>query len=126
MSRGIAPTVIGIAAAILILVLLTVRARRLRVEYSILWIVAAAAALLATLFYPAIEFVAPFLGVIYTPSAVFFVGILFLLLVAFHLSTKVSRLEDDRTRMVQTVALLEEKLARIESALNARPKEGPR
>ena len=115
MTRGIAPTVIAIAAAIVFVVLLTVRARKLKVEYSVLWIAAALIALLATLFYPAVEFIAPFLGVIYTPSAVFFLGILFLLLVTFHLSVKVSRLENDRLRMAQDLALMEERLARLEN-----------
>lgn len=119
MTRGIAPTVIAIAAAILVVVILTVRARKLKIEYSILWIIAALIALLATLFYPAVEFIAPFLGVIYTPSAVFFLAILFLLLVTFHLSIKVSRLENDRLRMAQALALLEERLARLEAGVPA-------
>jgi hypothetical protein len=111
-SKGIAPSVIAIAAGILVLVILVVRARRLRVEYSVLWIAAALLVLVATVFYSSVEFIAPYLGVVYTPSAVFFLGILFLLLVTFHLSVKVSRLEEDRTRMAQTVALLEERLRR--------------
>jgi len=111
-SKGIAPSVIAIAAGILVLVILVVRARRLRVEYSVLWIGAALLVLVAAVFYSSVEFIAPYLGVVYTPSAVFFLGILFLLLVTFHLSIKVSRLEEDRTRMAQTIALLEERLRR--------------
>jgi len=120
-SKGIAPSVIAIAVAVLVLVILTVRARRLRVEYSVLWIVAALVAVVATLFYPAVEFVAPFLGVIYTPSAIFFLGILFLLLVTFHLSVKVSELEADRTRLAQRLALINEELGRLKTERGDEP-----
>ncbi len=110
MGQGISPVVIAIAAGILVMVVLVVRARWLSVTQSVLWILAAAIAVIATLFYPLVEVVAPFLGVVYTPSAVFFLGILFLLLVTFHLSIRISRLEDERVRMAQTVALLEAEL----------------
>ena len=118
MGQGISPVVIGIAAGILFMVILVVRARWLSVSHSVLWISAAALALVSTLFYPLVEAVAPFLGVVYTPSAVFFLGILFLLLVTFHFSIRVSRLEDERVRMAQTVALLE---AELRAAATRRP-----
>lgn len=113
MFKGISPTVISLAVAILVLVILVVRARRLRVEYSLLWIFAAIGVLVSTIFYPAVEFVAPFLGIIYTPSAVFFLGILFLVLVTFHLSVKLSKLENDRVRMAQTIALMADEISAL-------------
>ncbi len=116
MSNRISPVVIALAVAILVWVVVVVRARRLKVEYSVLWIVGALAALGAAIFYPAVEALAPFLGVIYTPSAVFFFGILFLMVVSLHLSIKVSRLENERVQLAQRVALLEEKLSRAAGA----------
>ena len=110
MGKGISPVVIVLAAAVLVSVVLVVRARRLRVEYSVLWILGALAALAAALFYPLVKAVAPVLGVIYTPSAIFFLAIFFLVLVTLHLSVKVSRLENDRVRLTQKVALLEARL----------------
>lgn len=103
--------VIALAAGVLVWVILVVRARRLRVEYSVLWVIGALAALAAGLFYPAVEAIAPFLGVIYTPSAIFFAATLFLTVVSLHLSIKVSRLENDRLRLTQRLALLEGRLA---------------
>jgi len=110
MAKGISPVVIALAAAILIWVVFVVRARRLRVEYSVLWICGALAALGGALFYPAVKAVAPFLGVVYTPSAVFLGEIVFLAVVALHLSIKVSRLENDRVNLTQRLALLEARL----------------
>ena len=121
MFKGISPTVISLAVAILVLVILVVRARRLRVEYSLLWIFAAIGLLVSTVFYPAVEFVAPFLGVIYTPSAVFFLGIVFLLLVTFHLSVKLSKLENDRVRMAQKMALMAAEISALRGDDESRP-----
>jgi hypothetical protein len=101
------PLVVVLAAAFLVLVIALVRARKLKEEYSVIWVVAAILVLAVALSWRLVELVAPYLGVVYTPSAVFYLAIIFLLGVNLALSVQVSRLERDRIRTAQAVALLE-------------------
>jgi hypothetical protein len=106
------PLVIAIGVAFLVVVFWLVRGRRLKEELSVAWVVAAVVIVLATLSFRLVEVVAPVVGAVYTPSAVFFLAIVFLLVLNLHLSVKLTRLEDDRTKMAQTIALLEERTRR--------------
>jgi len=101
------PLVLILAAAFLVLVIALVRARKLKEEYSVIWVVAAILVLAVTFSWRLVEIVAPFLGVVYTPSAVFYLAIVFLMAVNLALSVQVSRLERDRIKTAQAVALLE-------------------
>lgn len=107
MGKIASPLVVVLAAAFLVLVIALVRARKLKEEYSVIWVVAAILVLAVALSWRLVEFVAPYLGVVYTPSAVFYLAIVFLLGVNLALSVQISRLERDRIRTAQAVALLE-------------------
>jgi len=111
------PFVLGLAAAFLIAVLALVRARKLKEEYSVLWVLAAIFVLAVTLSWRVVEVVAPLLGVVYTPSAVFYLAIVFLLTLNLALSVQISRLERDRIRTAQTVALLEAEVRALRDRL---------
>ncbi len=106
------PLVIALGVGFLVVVFWLVRGRRLKDELSVAWVVAAVAIVLATLSFRLVEVVAPVVGAVYTPSAVFFLAIVFLLVLNLHLSVKLTRLEEDRTKIAQTVALLEERTRR--------------
>ena len=107
MEKIASPLVLILAAAFLVLVIALVRARKLKEEYSVIWVVAAILVLAVTFSWRLVEIVAPFLGVVYTPSAVFYLAIVFLMAVNLALSVQVSRLERDRIKTAQAVALLE-------------------
>ncbi|NIT35615.1 MAG: DUF2304 family protein [candidate division Zixibacteria bacterium] len=107
MGKIASPFVLVLAAAFLVLVIALVRARKLKEEYSVIWVVAAILVLAVTLSWRLVEIVAPYLGVVYTPSAVFYLAIVFLMGVNLALSVQISRLERDRIRTAQAVALLE-------------------
>jgi hypothetical protein len=113
------PLVVALAAAFLVLVIALVRARKLKEEYSVIWVVAAILVLAVALSWRLVEFVAPYLGVVYTPSAVFYLAIIFLLGVNLALSVQISRLERDRIRTAQAVALLEAEVRELRGRLPA-------
>jgi hypothetical protein len=113
------PLVLALAAGFLIFVIALVRARKLKEEYSVVWVIAALFVLAVALSWRLVEFVAPYLGVVYTPSAVFYLAIVFLLAVNLALSVHISRLERDRIKTAQTLGLLEAEVRALHERVSA-------
>ena len=121
-----APTPLGvsIAAAIASLVLLIavlelVRRRRLREKYALLWILTAIVLLVLSVWRGAVTSIATALGVSYGPTVLFAVGALFVLVVLLHYSTVISALTDRTVVLSQQLALLEERLRKLEAKNSA-------
>jgi hypothetical protein len=97
----------GLSVLLLIVVLASVRRAHIRVEYSVSWLLAAAAMLVLSRNYPALEAVRRWSGLPDTPLTLFlFIGGVFLLMF-FRFSIIISHLRDDNIAMAQRVAILE-------------------
>ena len=108
---------IGVVAVICSAVLLgyiieAVRRRKLREEYSILWIVTASVILLLALIQPALNLLARTLGIATPVNALFLVGFVFTTLILLHFSTVISRLARENRDLAQRYALLVHRLER--------------
>jgi hypothetical protein len=106
---------IGVVAIICSAVLLgyiieAVRRRKLREEYSILWIVTASVILLLALIQPALNLLARTLGIATPVNALFLVGFVFTTLILLHFSTVISRLARENRDLAQRYALLVHRL----------------
>src|ERR1041385_1035024 len=96
-----------LSIVLLIIVLTSVRRAHIRVEYSVSWLLAAAAMLLLSRSYGALEIVRRWAGLPDTPLTLFlFIGGVFLLMF-FRFSVIISHLRDDNIAMAQRVAVLE-------------------
>ena len=97
----------GMSIILLILVLISVRRAHIRVEYSITWLVAAAAMLVLSRARPLLEAVRKWSGLPDTPLSLFlFAGGVFILMF-FRFSVIISHLRDDNIALAQRVAILE-------------------
>lgn len=97
----------GLSLLLIILVLVSVRRARIRVEYSVAWLVGAAALLFFSRARGLLRTVADLLGVTYPPLAlVLMVGCVFLL-IFYRFSLIISQLKDDNIALAQRVAILE-------------------
>jgi hypothetical protein len=96
------------------------RRRQLREKYALLWLGVAIVVLPLAAFPRLLDRVAGLLGVASGVSLVLFLGVVFLLLVAVHLSWEVSRLEEETRILAEEIALLRtepvEPLRRMEPA----------
>ena len=113
------PLSVSIAATVASLVLLfgvleLVRRRRLREKYALLWIWTAIVLLILSLWRGLVDSVAIALGISYGPLITIAVGALFVLVVLLHYSTVISALTDRSAVLAQQVAMLEERLRRLE------------
>ncbi|MGO9228164.1 MAG: DUF2304 domain-containing protein [Bryobacteraceae bacterium] len=100
----------GVSLLLLVMVLISVRRSHIRVEYSVTWLLAAAAMLALSLARPVVEYIRSLLGLPDTPLAVFLLGSAMFLIVFFRFTLIVSRLRDDNIALAQRMAILEYRL----------------
>ncbi len=107
-------TAVGLIITLVILlgVLELVRRRRLREEYSLLWIITAAALTVLNLWDAPLDWLARLTG-IYRPTVLLVVAVGFFLLIMLYYSTVLTRLADQNKALAQEVALLRERLERL-------------
>ena len=97
------------SAGFLLYILEMVRRRKLREEYSILWLFGSAMILVLSLKQDWLVGIAHAVGIVYPPSFLFLVGILFILLILIHFSIAISKLHHMNKKMAQEIALMKEK-----------------
>ena len=113
-------TLFGLAASVagLLFVLELVRQRKLREDYSLLWLATAVVLILLSLSRPLLDSFAVLLGVVtYPPAALFVVAIVFMLLILLHFSTALTRLARENKETAQQMALLRWQLAETQQKL---------
>jgi len=101
---------IALALIISLLIFELVRRRHLMERYAILWLVAGLTVLVLALWKGLLTTLAHAVGIYYTPSALFAVTFLFVIVMLVHFSMTISRLSDQNTILAQRVALLQQRL----------------
>jgi hypothetical protein len=99
--------VIACGVALAAFVLEMVRRRRLREEYSWLWILAAIGYLLVALFPNLAIWVSQLMGSGNPVSAFTFIGLFFLFLICVQFSVQISRLAEQNKDLTQQIAILD-------------------
>lgn len=101
---------IVIAIALLVVVVELVRKRKLREEYSVLWILTAVALMALAWEYRLLDVFQQAVGIVEPQFALFFGGLLFLMAIALQFSVRLSKLTYRNKSLTQRVALLEREL----------------
>ena len=99
--------------AILLFVLNLVRKKKIREQYSLLWIIAAVVLVLLALFSPTVDRLAHMVGIYYPPAFLFLVAILMILVLQFHFSTVISNLREQNKALIQDVGILEAEVRKL-------------
>ncbi len=111
---------LGASVAALVFVLELVRRRKLREEYSLLWLATAVVLIVLSLSRPLLDVLAGLVGIFYPPSALFLVAVVFILFILLHFSTVLTRLAQENKETAQQIALLRWQLEQAQQALAAR------
>ena len=100
--------IVAIAGALLLLFMIVdlVRRRRLKEEYSVLWVITALALLVLASWYELLEKITNAIGGVAASSTLFFFGLIFAFFMLLHFSVRVSALERRLTALVQEIGLL--------------------
>jgi hypothetical protein len=112
MERSIIVT-IAISIAALLFVLELVRRRRLREEYSLLWLAIAFVMLVISFWRDLLHGLADAVGIAYPPSLLFMLAILFAFFLMLYFSTVITRLTQENKEIAQEVALLRNEIERL-------------
>ena len=114
--------IFGLVASVgaLIFIVELVRQRKLREDYSLLWLATAIVLIILSLSRPLLDQIAALLGVTtYPPAALFLVAIVFLLFILLHFSTVLTRLSRENKEIAQEMALLRWELMQTKKALGS-------
>lgn len=90
----------------IILVIELVRRRKIREEYSVLWILTAVTIFALTWWDGLLKFFTKIIGAVMNSSTIFFFGITFLGAMCLHFSIKISLLTNQVKELTQEVAIL--------------------
>lgn len=106
---------IAISIVVILLVVHLIRERKLREDYSLLWLMAGATLLLFSVDRHFIDRAAAFFGIAYPPSLLLLGTIFVGFVLTMHFSIALSRLSEESKRLAQEVALLKLDLERAHS-----------
>jgi hypothetical protein len=113
---------LSIAVVLLLLILELVRRRKLRVEYSWLWIASGLTIILLILRYDLLVWLTGITGAVVTTSTLFFFCILYLALLSLNYSVRLTVLTRQVKELAQELALLR---AEREEPRHDEPQEPP-
>ena len=112
---------IVLAVAMLVVVVELVRKRKLREEYSLVWVGTAAVLILLALKQDLIIELSKLFGAADSSSTLFFLALVFLMLLSLQFSVRMSKLTFRNKVLTQRIALLERELDELR-----RPSREPR
>lgn len=104
---------LAVSAAIFLFTVEMVRKRRLREEYSVLWLATSLIMFVLVLKYKWLVTLTHFIGAALPTTTLFIGSIVFLVLLAVQFSIKLSRLSDQMKNLAQENALLRVDLERL-------------
>ena len=101
----------ALAAGLLLLVFILdlIRRRKLKEEYSWIWLLTGFLIFVLVIYYPLLLFVASLIGAKIPVTALFLFGFLFLILITLFFSVKLSQLSDKVRKLSQKIALMDTK-----------------
>lgn len=114
------------SVTLLIVVVELVRRRKLREEYSVLWIVTAVGLLLLAWQYRLLTVFQQLFGIVEPQFALFFGALLFLVLIALQFSVRLSKLTYRNKFLTQRVALLHQEIEELRSRIDPDSASDPR
>jgi len=101
------------------LIIELVRRRKLREEYSWLWLMTVAVILVFALWFDFLKWVTYLIGAVAPSSTIFMFAFLFLIFISLHFSVVISRLTDRNRELAQQFALLELEYREIRKKVDA-------
>ena len=101
--------IFAIIASLLLMALVVelVRRRKLREEYSWLWLLTGGIIILLVVWYDLLLFITHLIGAVAPTTTLFIFGLLFLMIISLHYSIQISKLSHQVKETAQQLALLQ-------------------
>lgn len=114
---------ITVSVVIIILIIGLIRQRRLREEYSIIWLAAGLSLIVFSVWRGLLDRIAAFIGVYYAPAVLLLVGLLFGMLAFLHLTIVISKHANQNRTLAQEIALLKAEIERLSQRVSVAPND---
>jgi len=114
MSLGLNLLAIIGSIALLLIILELIRRKYLRERYALTWLIAGSLFLVLSIRVDILYHISNFIGFSVPVNALFFFGILFLILIVLGLSVITSRLSEKNKILTQELALLKKRVSDLE------------
>ena len=111
--------VVVLGLLVLLFVLNQVRRKKIREEYSLLWILSIAVLVLSATFIKSVEKLSHLVGIYYPPAFLFLVAILMVMVLQFHFSTVISTLREQNKNLTQDLGILEAEVKALRRTLDS-------
>jgi hypothetical protein len=100
--------ILAIVGSVLLIgfILELIRRKRLREEFSIIWLATGVVFLLLSIFRGLLDKLSYAIGISYPPAALFLIMIIGLTLILMHFSVVISELKETQKKLVQEIGLL--------------------
>jgi hypothetical protein len=99
-----------VSLAIFVVIITLVRNRKLKAEYSWLWLLAGLTIFVLVVWYDLLVKLTALIGAVEPTTTLFIFGIIFLIFVSLHFAIKLSQLSDQLKNLAQKISLLEAKI----------------
>lgn len=99
---------------LLVVILLLTRQRRIREQYSLIWLAVGFLMLVFSVFKGLLDFIARLVGIYYAPSLLIVLAIFSGVVLGIHFTMVLSKLTDNNKRLIQEVGLLKNRVERLE------------
>ena len=90
----------------IILMIILIRNKKIKEEFSILWLFFGIVFFLLSVWRGSLELIAGILGIAYAPAAIFLILIIAIISILIHLSVIISKITDQNKVLVQELGLL--------------------
>jgi len=109
-----------ITIPLLLLIIELVRRRKLREEYSWLWLLTGSVIFVLMMWFGLLRWITHAIGAVKPSSTIFFFAFLFLFFISLHFSIVISRLTDRNKELAQRYGLLEMEVKELRERQGAR------
>ena len=113
-----------VSVGMLLLIIELVRRRKLREEYSWLWLLTVSTILLLTVWFDLLKWITSLIGAMIPSSTIFMLAFLFLIFISLHFSVVISKLTNRNIELAQRYALLELELNELKERFLSSKEEG--
>lgn len=116
---------IAIAASVGLFIYITylVRNKRIKEEYSLLWLFSSLVFMFFSFWREGLEFFAKLVGIAYPPAALFIILLLAIFLILINFSRIISRLTDRNITLAQEVGILKTEVDRLKEEVRGKGEE---
>ena len=104
---------ISISIVLFIIIIDLVRRRKLREEFSWLWLLTGACVILLSAWYDLLQFITRAIGAVLPTTTLFLLSAIFFMVINLYYATKISSLHNHVKDLAQNIAILQAEVKRL-------------